>query len=185
MRKLIAFEFISLDGYMAGPAGQEMDFVTSGFNEDMERDLADQYEALDAFVMGRNTFQGLAGYWPTHAADAELLQGAMNLKEKLVCSTTMTNAEWNNSRVLAPDATTEIRALKQTAGKDMMIIGSASLVQEFSRLRLVDEFRFFVFPVVLGAGKPLFRAEQDPVSLRLLRTRRFATGVVRIDYEYA
>ncbi|MGQ9426987.1 dihydrofolate reductase family protein [Gilvimarinus sp. F26214L] len=182
MRRLIAFEFISLDGFMAGPPGQEMDFVVSGFNQEMEQDLADQYQELDAFVMGRTTFQSLAGYWPTPAADAELLQEVMNSMEKLVCSTTMTDAHWNNSRILNPDAASQIRKLKQTPGKDMMIIGSASVVQAFTRQHLVDEFRFFLFPTVVGAGKPLFDGDLDPVRLRLLQSKQFSTGVVRLDY---
>lgn len=185
MRKLIAFEFISLDGFMAGPSGQEMDFVMSGFNREMEQDLADQYHALDAFVMGKTTFESLAGYWPTSAAEAEVLYEAMNSMEKLVCSTTMTEAPWNNSRVLGADAASEIESLKQTPGKDLMIIGSASLVQAFSRKGLVEEFRFFIFPVVLGAGKPLFGTKASPLPLRLLQTKRFATGVLRADYARA
>ncbi|MGK0524783.1 MAG: dihydrofolate reductase [Pseudomonadales bacterium] len=182
MRKLIAFEFISLDGFMAGPSSQEMDFVVSGFNSEMEHDLAGQYDALDAFVMGKNTFQSLAGYWPTPAAESEVLYEAMNSMEKLVCSTTLTEAPWNNSRILGPDAASEIERLKQTSGKDIMIIGSASLVQAFSRKHLVDEFRFFVFPVFLGAGKPLFGKKSSPLPLRLLQTKHFATGVLRADY---
>lgn len=135
--------------------------------------------------MGKTTFQSLAGYWPTSAAEAEVLYQAMNSMEKLVCSTTMTEASWNNSRILGPDAASEIESLKQTPGKDMMIIGSASLVQAFSQKNLVDEFRFFIFPLFLGAGKPLFSTKSSPLPLRLLQTKRFATGVVRADYARA
>ncbi|MCC5883912.1 MAG: dihydrofolate reductase family protein [Halomonas sp.] len=182
MKKLIAFEFISLDGFMAGPPGQEMDFVVSGFNSEMEHDLADQYHALDAFVMGKTTFQSLADYWPTPAAESEVLYETMNSMEKLVCSTTLTELTWSNSRTLGPDAASEIESLKHTPGKDLMIIGSASLVQAFSRKNLVDEFRFFIFPVFLGAGKPLFDMNSSALPLRLFQTRRFATGVLRADY---
>ncbi len=182
MRKLIAFEFMSLDGYMAGPTGEEMDFVVSGFNQEMEQDLADQYQALDAFVMGKTTFNSLAGYWPTSAAETEPLQEVMNSMEKLVCSTTLTDAPWNNSRVLGADVVSEIEKLKQVPGKDMMIIGSASVVQAFARQHVVDEFRFFLFPVILGAGKPLFGTQPSAVPLRLLKTKQFSTGVVRADY---
>ncbi len=185
MRKLIAFEFISFDGFMAGPPGKEMDFVISHFNKDMEQDLADQYRALDALVMGKTTFQSLAGYWPTPVAEAEPLQEVMNSIEKLVCSTTISSLQWNNSRKLAPDAASEIREMKQTAGKDLMIVGSASLVEAFTQQRLVDEFRFFIFPVILGAGKPLFSAQAGPVPLKLLQTKRFSNGVLRNDYEHA
>jgi dihydrofolate reductase len=108
----------------------------------------------------------------------------MNDMEKLVCSTTLTRPQWNNSRILTPDAASEIRRLKQEGGRDMMIIGSASVVNALMRQHLIDEFRFFVFPAVLGAGKSLFGAQATAVPLRLLRTKHFATGVVRMDYAY-
>ena len=185
MRKLIAFEVISLDGYMAGPPGHEMDFVLSGFDHDMELDLAEQYKDLDAFVMGRTTFQSLENYWPTSNAEAEPLQEVMNAMEKLVCSTSMAEARWNNSRILQADASTEIERLKHSPGKDIMIIGSSKVVQSFTRLGLIDEFRFFLFPVFLGSGKPLFDARSCPVQMKLLQTKYFNTGTVRVDYARA
>lgn len=185
MRKLIAFEFISLDGFMAGPPGHEMDFVLTGFDRDMEQDLAEQYKDLDAFVMGRTTFQSLETYWPTSKAEAEPLQGLMNTMEKLVCSSTITEARWSNSRILRADVATEIERLKHSPGKDIMIIGSAKVVQSLTRLGLIDEFRFFLFPVVLGSGKSLFDAQSGPVQMRLLQTKYFTTDVVRLDYARA
>lgn len=183
MRRLIAFEFLSLDGFMAGPPGEEMDFVTSSFNQAMEEDLAAQYEEIDAFVMGKTTFQSLAAYWPTAASKDELLRDYMNSYEKLVLSTSMTaTAEWSNSRLLTPDAESQIKRLKSSSGKDIMIIGSASVVQALSKSQLIDEFRFFLFPFLLGSGKPLFTPRAKSVPLKTLRTKRFDTGVVRVDY---
>lgn len=186
MRKLVAFEFVSLDGFMAGPTGHEMDFVLAGFNNDMEKDLAEQYEAVDTFIMGRVTFQSLAGYWPTPAASGELLQEAMNTTEKLVCSSTMTEAEWSNSRILpANDVASEVKKIKSEPGKDIMIIGSASVVQSFTQERIIDEYRFFLFPIYLGAGKALFSNKAGLGPLKLLRTKNFETGVLRVDYARA
>lgn len=185
MRKLIAFEFLSIDGFMAGPPGREMDFVVSGFGDDMERDLAGQYAELDALVMGGVTFRSLSGYWPTPAAAGEPLQPLMNNMRKLVFSRSLSEPQWNNSRVLGPDAISELREIKSGPGRDLMVIGSASVVQALVRDRLVDEFRFFVFPTFIGEGKSLFTPDSAPGSLKLLRTKRFATGVVRADYEVA
>lgn len=185
MRKLIAFEFMSLDGFMAGPPGHEMDFVMAGFNREMEQDLAEQYKDLDAFVLGRTTFQSLETYWATSKSDAEPLQGVMNAMEKLVCSTTLTEALWNNSRTLQANAAAEIEKLKHEPGKDIMIIGSATVVQSLTRLGLIDEFRFFLFPVVLGSGKSLFDSQSSPVEMKLLNTKYFTSGVVRLDYSRA
>lgn len=185
MGKLIAFEFLSLDGFMAGPPGSEMDFVVSGFGEDMERDLAGQYAELDAFVMGGTTFRSLAGYWPTLEAADEPLQPVMNRIQKLVLSSSQDKPQWNNSRVLGPDALSELQEIKKGPGGNLMVIGSAAVVQALARERMVDEFRLFVFPTFIGTGKPLFTPDSAPVSLKPLRTKHFTTGVVRTDYAVA
>lgn len=182
MGKLIAFEFLSMDGFMAGPPGSEMDFVVSAFGDDMERDLAVQYAELEALVMGGTTFRELSGYWPTPAAADEPLQPVMNRIRKLVLSRSQTESGWNNSRLLGKNALSELDKIKSDADGDLMVIGSASVVQTLTRDRLIDEFRFFVFPVFLGAGKPLFVPGSAPGPLELLRTNRFASGVVRADY---
>lgn len=185
MGKLIAFEFLSIDGFMAGPPGREMDFVVSAFGEDMERDLAAQYAELDALVMGGTTFRELSGYWPTPAAADEPLQPVMNRIQKLLVSRSPDKPRWNNSRLLGADPISGLREIKHSASGDMMVIGSASVVQALARERLIDEFRFFVFPTFLGAGKPLLTADSMPGSLELLRTNNFASGVVRTDYQVA
>lgn len=185
MGKLIAFEFLSMDGFMAGPPGREMDFVVSAFGDDMERDLAAQYAELDALVMGGTTFRELSGYWPTPAAADEPLQPIMNRIQKLVFSRSLRKLEWNNSRLLGENALSALRDIKSGAGGDLMVIGSASVVQALARDHLIDEFRFFVFPVFLGSGKPLFVPGSMPGPLKLLRTNSFVGGVVRVDYRVA
>lgn len=105
--------------------------------------------------------------------------------QKLVCSTTGTEAQWNNYRVLPPDSTGEIRRFKESSGKGIMIIGSASVVQQLAKQRLIDEFRFFLFPAVLRAGKPLFVPQGEAIQLKMLNTKHFDTGVVRVDYTRA
>lgn len=182
MRKLIVFEFISLDGFMAGTLGCEMDFVLAGFNEEMEQDLAEQYQSIDSFIMGKTTFQNLGSYWPTNAARNEPLYNIMNSKEKLVCSTTLNSTEWSNSRIIKSDITTEIKHLKQKPGRDLMVIGSAAVVQSLLDKNLIDEFRFYTFPTVLTKGKYLFGANASLMNLKLLNTKVFTSGVIRVDY---
>lgn len=171
MRKLIVFEFISLDGFMAGKLGKEM-----------EQDLAEQYQSIDCLIMGKITFQSLSGYWPTNAAKHEPLYNIMNSLEKLVCSTTLNSTEWANSRILKPDIVTEIIHLKQKPGRDLMVIGSASVVQSLSDAGLIDEFRLYIFPTVLIEGKALFDTNVSPLSFKLIKTKMFTIGVIRVDY---
>lgn len=109
----------------------------------------------------------------------------MNSKQKLVFSRSLGEPQWSNSRIMGADAISELREIKNGPGRDLMVIGSASVVEALARERLIDEFRFFVFPTFIGEGKPLFTPNTAPASLKLLRTKCFATGVVRNDYEVA
>jgi dihydrofolate reductase len=182
LRRLIAFEFKSVDGYMAGPPGHEMDWVVDRFTAEMTSDIAAQYDDLSAFVMGRTTFESLAAYWPAGVSEKEPLRDRMNSMEKLVCTTRTTIPAWSNSRPLLGDAFQELSRIKQTADNDLMVIGSGSVVRALAARRLIDEFRFFVFPVALGAGMPLFAEPTTAMRLRTTRVRQFDGGVIRIDY---
>ncbi|MFC6977974.1 dihydrofolate reductase family protein [Microbulbifer taiwanensis] len=107
----------------------------------------------------------------------------MNSLQKLVFSRIPDETQWNNSRVLGPNALSELREIKHGPGRSLMVIGSATVVQALARERMIDEFRFFVFPTFIGAGKPLFTPGSTPGSLKLLRTKSFTTGVARADYQ--
>lgn len=183
MRKIIAYEFLSIDGYFAGPSGHEMDWVKDRVSDDIARDIARQYDEIGAFIMGRTTYAELAGYWPYRTTKEEPLADYMNSIEKLVCSTRAggTN-DWGPSRVLGGDITKNVQDLKQQPGKDCMIIGSGSIVRHLATARLIDEFRFLVFPVVLGSGKRLFDGIPNRFDLRTTRVHRFDNGVLAVGH---
>ena len=183
MASLIVYEFLSLDGYFEGPEGQEMDFVQAGFLPSMERDIANQYATVEAFVMGRRTFDSLAAYWPTEAAAGEHLVDYMNGRTKLVVSSDPDVSAWVNSKHLGDAPLDTLAERKTTARGDMMVIGSGSVVRGLLEAGLVDELRLLVFPVVLGAGRRLFDSSLSQMELRLTHSHAFENGTLGLHYE--
>jgi dihydrofolate reductase len=182
MPRIVAYEFMSLDGCFSGPTGSEMDFVTGGFSTEMEEDIARQYESVDAFIMGRTTFDSLAGYWPTPAASNERLVEPMNRIPKLVVSSSSDVSAWSNSEHLL-DPVADLKA--RDGNGDLMVIGSASVVALLAQYELIDEYRFLLFPIVLGDGRPLFSRSEPISGMALTRLHAFDTGVVAADYAIA
>ncbi|ASR36203.1 hypothetical protein BAY61_15645 [Prauserella marina] len=183
MSRLLAYEFLSLDGHFEGPEGHEMDFVTQRFSRGIEEDLAAQYGEVGAFVMGRTTFDSLAGYWPTAAAAREYLVDYMNAIPKLVVSNKTDVSAWPNSEHLGPDWLSALAERKRKDSADLMIIGSASVVRELTARRLIDEYRILLFPRVLSTGRPLFAAGKEGIELTLTDLRRHEHGVLELRYQ--
>lgn len=171
-----------MDGYMAGKAGQEMDFVTSKFLPEMEEDIALAYQHVDRFLFGKTTYESLAQYWPTVSQEEEPLADIMNKMHKVVFSSTLGQLEWNNAHLAVKGLEQEVRSLKEKEGKDIMIIGSASLVQQLTGLGLIDEYRFLLFPVLLGGGKPLFKAQEKAINLHLTKSKAYTNGTLLLSY---
>ena len=182
MAQLIAYEFVSVDGLFEGASGHEMDFVREGFSPEIESDIAEQYSAVSAFVMGRVTFDKLASYWPTPAAREEALVKDMNAKRKLVLSHSDDVAAWSNSEWLGTDPWSALRERRQSERGDLMVIGSARVVRTLLELGLLDELRLLVFPTVLGEGRALFERSRPARKLNLVRTRQFDRGVLSLHY---
>ena len=132
--------------------------------------------------MGRKTYQIWAAFWPT-AGGEEAFTRRINEMPKYVVSKSLKDAEWTNSSVLGGDIGTEVRSLKEQPGGDILVPGSADLVNELMRLELVDEYRLLVYPVILGSGKRLFQDEIDTRHLRLVSSRAFGSGIVLLVYE--
>jgi dihydrofolate reductase len=188
-RKLVLLEHISLDGFLAGPNG-EMDWIRVG---DEVWDYVDPLTAAaDTAVFGRVTYQMMASYWPA-AADGQAATKHdidharwVNGARKLVASRTLAAApwgKWDNVTLVRDDFAAEIRARKQQPGKDMLLIGSASLARSLIGEGLIDEYRITVNPVVLGGGAPLFPGGvMAPLDLCLVEARTFASGVVALHY---
>jgi dihydrofolate reductase len=182
MRKMFSFMMATVDGYYEGPT-QEFDFWI--VDDEFDEFSVEQLDEVDTLVFGRVTYEGMAAYWPTPAAeeDDQRVAARMNSIPKIVVSRTLDKAEWANTRVV--NATEELTALKQQPGKDIGIFGSSDLTVSLLRMGLVDEVRIMVNPVVLGAGKSVFETAKDRISLKLLRTRAFDSGNVLLCYQPA
>ncbi len=184
MRKVIVSEFVSLDGIMEDPGGAE-NYKHGGWtmpywNEESAKFKTEELFASDALLLGRVTYQGFAKAWPSVTDEAGFAD-RMNGLPKYVASTTLRELEWNNSRLLQGDVAAEIARLKQQPGQDILVAGSATLVDTLQRHDLVDEYRLLIYPIVLGEGKRLFRAGSDQ-KLNLVESKAFRSGVVALTY---
>jgi dihydrofolate reductase len=170
MSKLVVSEFVSVDGVMEDPGGGET-FPRGGWafqferGADGDRFKYDELMAAGALLLGRVTYEGFAQAWPNMQAD-EFGQ-KMNSMPKYVVSSTLQSADWNNSTTLAGDLAERVGELKQSVEGDILVAGSAQLVQGLTELGLVDEYRLMVYPILLGAGKRLFAGTSAAVSLTL------------------
>ncbi len=143
MRKVIATEFMTLDGLMLDPA-DEMEWVQNTLSEEQEEEIRRHQNQADTMLLGRVTYEILASYWPTATAEQEYPEmiDHMNNTPKVVFSRTLDKAEWNNSKLVKDNIAEEVQRLKEQPGKNMIIVGSASIVQALTNLGLVDEYRF-------------------------------------------
>jgi dihydrofolate reductase len=144
--------------------------------------------ASDAFLFGRITYELLAGYWPTvKDRDNEEIEIADRLNDapKYVVSSTLKTGKWNNSTIIKDDVVEELTRLKQQPGQDILVFGSATLVQSLMAADLVDEYRFLVHPMIMGKGKRLFRNGTPTISLKLVETKMSSRGVTLLSYRPA
>lgn len=186
MRRIVVTEFVSLDGVMEDPGGGET-FVHGGWSfkfPDPEGMRFKLDEVLDhgALLLGRVTYEGFAAAWPS-MTDEVGFADKMNSMPKYVVSTTLTELAWNNSTLIGGDVAEEVAKLKEQAGGDILVAGSARLVQFLTAKGLVDEYRLMVFPVVLGSGKRLFGDSADTTALRLAQARTLDSGTLILTYQ--
>ncbi|GAA2438524.1 dihydrofolate reductase family protein [Actinomadura vinacea] len=182
MRDLVVTENITLDGVIDAAGGWFSVAGEEGVDQsDIVEALAEQSNGADAFLTGRVTFEDMRGYWPEQADDTTGVSDYLNRVSKYVVSSTMGDPGWENSTVLSGPLEEEIRALKERPGKDIVTTGSITLVHSLIAAGLVDEFRLFVHPVVLGRGARLFEGEGIP-ELRMVEARPFRSGVVLLRY---
>ncbi len=191
MGKIVVTEFVSLDGVMEDPGGAE-GFKHAGwtfrFNRGPEGDQfkLDELQRVEAQLLGRVTYQGFARAWPT-MTDEVGFAARMNQMPKFVVSTTMADgdATWENSTIIRGDVVRELSDLKQRLSGDLLVAGSAALVQTLVEHRLVDEIRLMVFPIILGSGKRLFGEVSVPPTLALTSTQTIGEGIVILIYRAA
>jgi dihydrofolate reductase len=193
MRKLIVQSFVSLDGVMQAPGGPGEDdsggFAYGGWSvnywdEQMGQVMGEATSRPFAMVLGRRTYDIMAAFWPT--APEEAGGKVFNEATKYVASRGRpTLAEWRNSVLVEGDAAEGIAALKQEDGPELQVHGSADLIQTLLRHNLVDQYRLWIFPVVIGSGKRLFGEGTVPAGLKLVDSKVSTTGVVMATYEPA
>jgi dihydrofolate reductase len=189
MGRIVVSEFVSVDGVMEDPGGAEGSRHagwTFRFNRGSDGDGFKLNELLEseALLLGRVTYRGFAQVWPT-VEDPVGFANKMNAMPKYVVSNTLTDgdADWNNSTVLRGDAVEEVTALKARVAGDLLVHGSASLVQLLAEHGLVDEYRLMVFPIFLGSGKRLFGDLSVAPSLHLHEVQKVGDdGVVVLTY---
>lgn len=180
------FNLISLDGYFAGPRG---DIGWHVVDLEFNKFAIEQMKTFDSILFGRVTYQLFEHYWPSAAKDSSTSRDDLEIAnmieniEKIVFSKTLKKVDWKNTRLLNEVVPEEIKKLKQKSGRDIVIFGSGTIVQELTNLGLIDEYRLLVNPVILGSGKLLFKGINDRIKLKLLKTRTFNSGNVLLCYQ--
>jgi class 3 adenylate cyclase/dihydrofolate reductase len=185
--KLIVTAYVTLDGVIEAPGHDEHRDGKNAWalrvqDEEDGRFNKNLVLSADAFLLGRKTYQIWAAFWPTAAGGDEGLTRRINEIPKYVVSNTLKSADWNNSTLISGDVVGEITRLKEQPGGDLLVYGSADLVDTLLEHELVDEYRLLVYPVILGSGKHLFRDGIDLHHLRLVDSRTFSSGVVLLTY---
>jgi dihydrofolate reductase len=178
VRRVIVSNLASLDGFFETP-DKKLDWVVT------DAEFFDYAKAMlraaDTLLFGRATYEHMASYWPTAPADE--IAEKMNNLPKLVFSRTLQKVGWNNSMLAKENPPEEVSKLKKQAGKDMVVLGSATVASSLLQAGLVDEYRVILQPVLIGRGNPLFKDITERIQLKLLSTRTFGSGVVLLSYQ--
>jgi len=184
--RVVVSEFVSVDGVIEDPGGAE-GFERGGWafqfdrGDEGEKFKLDEVMESDALLLGRVTYEGFAEAWPSRTGD---FADKFNRMPKFVVSTTLDDAEWNDSTLIKGNVTEEVSKLKERPGGDILVNGSAQLVDTLIAHDLVDEYRLMVFPVVLGKGRRLFGEGRDPTALKLVESKPVGPeGVLILIYE--
>lgn len=189
MGRLIVSEFISLDGVVEDPGGGEGTEV-GGWSFRFPAPGGQQFkfeelQASDVQLLGRVTYEGFAAAWPAMEETAGEFGKRMNSMPKVVVSTTLTEATWNNTTIISGDVADAVARLKDQYDGDILVAGSATLVATLREHDLVDEYRLMVHPVVLGRGKRLFKDGAAETDLELIESRKVGPDVLLLTYRPA
>jgi len=183
MRKITVFNNVTLDGYFTSKSGD----MSWAHKDDPEWT---QFAASNAggggeLLFGRVTYEMMASYWPSPQAlkQNRAVAEGMNALPKVVFSRSLDKATWANTRLMKGDLATEVRKLKEERGKDIVILGSGTLVSQLSQARLIDHYQIVVNPIVLGSGRTLFEGVTGKIGLKRTDSRTFGNGNVLLTYE--
>jgi dihydrofolate reductase len=179
MRKLVAAEFLSLDGVMESPDKWHFPY----FNEEMGQAVGEGFAAADAMLIGRVNYEEWAAFWPGQDPEENPMAAQMNAIQKYVVSTTLEEPlSWQNSTLISENVAEEIARLKQGEGGDIVISGSGTLVRSLLQYGLLDELKLMIHPVVVGGGRRLFDDGGEQKALELVESKTFETGVLYLTY---
>jgi dihydrofolate reductase len=184
MRRVIASEYLTLDGVMQAPGSEDSLGDRGGWSFLYSNDEAaafkfDEVMASGALLLGRATYDIFAASWPARTGE---FADRMNRLPKYVVSTTLGTAAWENTHLIRDDVVGAVSELREQPGQDILLYGSADLVRMLTAQGLIDEYRFMIFPLILGTGKRLF-GEESAVTLKLVETKTFGSGVVVLTYQ--
>lgn len=186
MRKLVVFNLITLDGFFAGPHG-EIDW--HNVDAEFQKFAVEQTKTFTTHMYGRVTYEMMASYWTTAEARKEdpIISLLMNTTPKVVFSKTLADVQesdhWKNVTLYHDITPKIIKDLKQDGTGDIAVLGSGTVVQALTDLRLVDEYRLLVNPIIIGKGKPLFKDVKERLKLTLVSERTFKNGNVLLTYQ--
>ncbi len=185
MPKIIVNAFLTLDGVMQAPGGPDEDrdggFLHGGWqapyaDEVMGRLVTQGFADADGFLLGRKTYDIFANYWPQIADPDNTIATALNSRPKYVASRSLEHVAWNNASLLEGDVVAELRKLRDRPGQTLQTWGSTDLLQTLLQNDLIDEYRLFIFPLVLGAGKRLFGHGTVPMAFEQVETATSSKG---------
>jgi dihydrofolate reductase len=192
--KLTLTQFVTLDGVCQAPGGPTEDtsgdfeqggWVVPFFDETLGGYMAGIFADVDAFLLGRRTYEIFAASWPTQTDPDDPVASRLNNLPKYVASRTLEQADWNNSSILGEDVVAEVARLKEQPGRELQMHGSGTLAWTLFDAGLIDTVRLIVFPVVLGSGRRLFAEGRTPSSFRLVDVASTPSGVTMHTLELA
>jgi dihydrofolate reductase len=193
MGTLVVGTFVTLDGVMQGPGGPDEDrdggFEHGGWSvnywdEVMVQEIDGSMQRAEALLLGRRTYEIFAAHWP-HVGEDDPVSAKLNNAPKYVATRTLSSADWKNTTLLKDDVARQVAELKERVGGEIQVSGSSNLIQTLLEHDVVDEFRIWVFPLVLGTGKRLFDQGTVPAGLKHVDTKVSSTGVAIHTYQRA
>jgi dihydrofolate reductase len=179
MRKLIMWNIITLNGYFEGEKSWDLPWHEQVWGEELEEFSLEQLASADALLFGRVTYEGMAAYWQTAQGS---IADYMNSLPKVVCSSTLQTASWNNTTIVKANVVGEVARLKQEGNGNIFVFGSANLSKTLMNEGLFDEYRLGIAPVIYGKGRLLFSDGLKTQELELLESRPLSTGCVILRY---